>query len=107
MGPAKSGRIGDIGEIQEAPGIIRQKMPTIISVSHHLCHAASAYYLSGFDDAVILVMDGQGDDISTTVAYGKNEHIEVKQEYGISQSLGFFIPSSVIIYSLEHREKES
>ncbi|WP_339173440.1 carbamoyltransferase C-terminal domain-containing protein [Paenibacillus sp. FSL H7-0943] len=88
--PQKAEELGILEKFKKHPVLSGKKMPTIISVSHHLCHAASAYYLSGFDDAVILVMDGQGDDISTTVAYGKNEHIEVKQEYGISQSLGFF-----------------
>ncbi|MFP4976671.1 carbamoyltransferase [Paenibacillus sp. CN-4] len=88
--PQKAEELGILEKFKKHPMFIGKKMPDIVSVSHHLCHAASAYYLSGFDDAVILVMDGQGDDISTTIAYGKNEDIAIKQEYGISQSLGFF-----------------
>lgn len=33
---------------------------------HHLCHAASAYYTSGFDDALVVTVDGAGDGKSAT-----------------------------------------
>lgn len=34
---------------------------------HHLCHAASAYYTSGFDQALVVTLDGGGDGLSGTV----------------------------------------
>jgi len=36
----------------------------IFFVSHHLAHAASAYYLSGFDSSLVVALDGWGDDFS-------------------------------------------
>lgn len=36
-------------------------------VEHHLSHAASSFYCSGFEDAVVLVIDGSGDGLSTTL----------------------------------------
>jgi carbamoyltransferase len=34
---------------------------------HHYCHATSAYYSSGFDDALVLTIDGGGDGLSATI----------------------------------------
>ena len=39
----------------------------IIPVPHHLAHAASAYYFSGFNDAVVLTVDGYGEYEATVV----------------------------------------
>jgi len=39
----------------------------IIPVPHHLAHAASAYYFSGFNDAVVLTIDGYGEYEATVV----------------------------------------
>jgi len=44
----------------------------IISVPHHLAHAASAYYFSSFDDAIVLSVDGYGEFESTAVWRVKN-----------------------------------
>jgi carbamoyltransferase len=47
-------------------------------LSHHYCHAAAAYYASGYDDALIVTLDGAGDGHSShvyDVAGGKWEHL--------------------------------
>jgi carbamoyltransferase len=41
-------------------------------VDHHTAHAASAYRLSGFDNAMILTADWTGDGIATTLSAGEN-----------------------------------
>jgi carbamoyltransferase len=41
----------------------------IFAESHHLAHAASAYYPSGFQDAAVLVVDGVGSDMETISLY--------------------------------------
>src|SRR5207247_10790949 len=41
-----------------------------IPVLHHVAHAASAFYLSGFDEALIMVSDGMGEVHSMTIAVG-------------------------------------
>lgn len=40
----------------------------VFFINHHLAHAASAYYSSGFDDALAVTMDGEGDYESATVS---------------------------------------
>jgi len=52
--------IHSIGE--DAPDNIR-----VIPVVHHLAHAASAYYFSGFDNATVLTVDGYGEFEATVV----------------------------------------
>ena len=55
---------------------------------HHLSHAASAFFPSPFDEAVILTADGVGEWATTTVAVGKNKHLEIKKEIHFPHSLG-------------------
>lgn len=66
------------------------RLPEIIFVPHHLSHAYSAYYCSGFDRACILTMDGSGEEICTQIALGNNEKIKVIEQYSIPDSLGWF-----------------
>jgi carbamoyltransferase len=56
--------------------------------SHHLSHAASAYYLSGFKKAAILTIDGVGEWATTTMGIGKNKDIQIDQEISFPHSLG-------------------
>ncbi len=55
---------------------------------HHLSHAASAFFPSPFDEAVVLTADGVGEWATTTVAVGKNERLEIKKEIHFPHSLG-------------------
>lgn len=55
---------------------------------HHLSHAASAFYASPFDEAVILTMDGVGEWTTTSVAIGKAENIDIIKEIRFPHSLG-------------------
>ena len=55
---------------------------------HHLSHAASAFFPSPFEEAVILTADGVGEWATTTVAIGKNNNLEIKKEIHFPHSLG-------------------
>src|SRR4051812_8046677 len=44
-------------------------------LDHHLCHAASAFYVSPFERAAILTMDGTGEDTTTLFARGEGSEI--------------------------------
>ena len=37
----------------------------IVQINHHLAHAASVYYTSGFKNSGILIVDGNGTDLET------------------------------------------
>ncbi len=55
---------------------------------HHLSHAASAFFPSPFDEAVVLTADGVGEWATTTVAVGKNNNLEIRKEIHFPHSLG-------------------
>ena len=55
---------------------------------HHLSHAASAFYPSPFEEALILTADAVGEWATTTVAIGKKNSLEIKKEINFPHSLG-------------------
>jgi len=55
---------------------------------HHLSHAASAFFPSPFNDAIILTADGVGEWATTTVAIGNKENLSIKKEIHFPHSLG-------------------
>ncbi len=60
----------------------------ILFSEHHLSHAASAFFPSPFDEAVILTADGVGEWATTTVAIGKGKDLSIKKEIHFPHSLG-------------------
>ncbi len=55
---------------------------------HHFSHAASAFYASPFEEAVILTIDGVGEWATTSVAIGKGNKIDIIKEIHFPHSLG-------------------
>lgn len=70
-----------------------KRKPKLVIVPHHLAHAASTFFTSGFKEATILVVDGQSEDGSTTIAYGKGNKISILKSFPIKDSLGYFYES--------------
>jgi carbamoyltransferase len=57
-------------------------------IPHHLCHAASAYYASGFAEASILTVDGSGEEFSTFMWHGVDDRIKELRSVKLPHSLG-------------------
>jgi len=55
---------------------------------HHLSHAASAFFPSPFEEAIILTADAVGEWATTTVAIGNKNNLEIKKEIHFPHSLG-------------------
>jgi carbamoyltransferase len=84
--------MGDLGlelngrrTLCEVNGILSQN---IFSFDHHLCHAASAFYASPFERALILTLDEQGDGLSGMVAIGEGNRVRILQSTAFPHSLG-------------------
>lgn len=71
---------------------------------HHLCHAASAFYASGFDRSLVFTFDEQGDGIAETLAVGENGRIRVVRQISFPHSLAWIY--SQITELLEYRPHE-
>ena len=55
---------------------------------HHISHAASAFYPSPYEKAVILTLDGVGEWATTTISVGNKKDIVIKEELRFPHSLG-------------------
>jgi carbamoyltransferase len=75
-------------------------------IHHHLSHAASSYYLSGFDEAAILTVDSVGDWPTTTYGWGKGAQIELFEQVDFPNSLGFFYSAVTGYLGFEVNEGE-
>ncbi|KAI4450866.1 Decarbamoylnovobiocin carbamoyltransferase [Eubacterium plexicaudatum ASF492] len=76
---------------------IHKKVDTLLGVNsnrkflvceHHISHAASAFYPSPYEKAVILTLDGVGEWATTTISIGDKEKIKIKEELRFPHSLG-------------------
>jgi carbamoyltransferase len=75
-------------------------------LDHHLSHAASSYFFSGFDEAAILTVDGVGDWATTTYGSGKGPRIERFEQVDFPDSLGFFYSAITGYLGFEVNEGE-
>jgi len=60
----------------------------LLFTEHHLSHAASAFYPSPFEEAIVLTMDGVGEWATTSVALGQGNKLQVLREIYFPHSLG-------------------
>ncbi len=62
--------------------------PAFEFIDHHVAHAASAFYASGFEESAILTLDGRGELATTMLAVGRGHMIERVAEVNYPHSLG-------------------
>ena len=55
---------------------------------HHYSHAASAFFPSPFEEAIILTLDGVGEWATSTLAIGKKNELKIIKEIHFPHSLG-------------------
>lgn len=60
----------------------------ILQFPHHLSHAASSFFFSGFPEAAILTADGVGEWTTTSYGHGQGSEIELFEEVEFPHSLG-------------------
>ena len=60
----------------------------MLFAEHHQSHAASAFFPSPFEDALVLTMDGVGEWTTTSVALGSGNEINIMSEMRFPHSLG-------------------
>ncbi len=60
----------------------------LLFAEHHQSHAASAFFPSPFEEAVVLTMDGVGEWATTSVGWGRGNRLEMLREIHFPHSLG-------------------
>ncbi|WP_324759644.1 carbamoyltransferase family protein [Haloarcula sp. GH36] len=83
-------RSGAIDLVRDRLSMIGTPVPPIQTRAHHACHAASAFHLSPFDEALVLTVDGIGDHDCTVVWRGTPSGLDRIQTYENPNSLGKF-----------------
>jgi len=69
-------------------GAIEEEKTTFLFTEHHIAHAATAFYLSGFDNAAILTIDGVGEWATTTIGKGEGNRLQLFKEIHFPHSVG-------------------
>ncbi len=75
----------------------------LLHFEHHLCHAASAYYASGFDRALVLTLDEAGDMWSGWIGLGEGEALKRLRVLRYANSLGLFYSSVTALLGFRPR----
>lgn len=73
----------------------------ILFTTHHEAHAASAFYVSGFEEAAVVTVDGVGEWATTTIGKGNGNDLQILEEIHFPHSLGLLY--SAITYYLGFR----
>lgn len=71
---------------QEFPGV----KPRFRFVDHHFAHAASAYFLSGFENAAVVILDGRGAWEATSIWHGHGGRLHHVLTIPFPNSIGLF-----------------
>ena len=75
-------------------------------VDHHLAHIASAYFTSGYDDALVISLDGGGDGKSSTVYKVREGQFEKLHEVSAYDSLGNYYAYATILCGFKAHRHE-
>lgn len=89
---ANAGRVRDIrGELCRSLGVDAGSVRAVLhAVEHHRAHLASSFFVSPFDSAAVVSVDGFGDFVSTMWGQGGGNKIAVSGQVTFPHSLGLF-----------------
>jgi carbamoyltransferase len=73
---------------------------------HHLCHAASSAFTSGFKEALVITIDGIGDTLSGTINTFKNDKLERIKAISGKNSFGIFFEHVTNLMNMRELEDE-
>ncbi|MEZ4448134.1 MAG: carbamoyltransferase N-terminal domain-containing protein [Nannocystaceae bacterium] len=79
------GKLWVLDRLAEETGVPRSR---VIACEHHRSHAASAFLVSPYDEAAVLVVDGVGEAHSTTLWRGRGGSLELLESVDFPHSLG-------------------
>ena len=69
-------------------GADKSVISKLLFAEHHISHAASAFFPSPFEEAVVLTLDGVGEWATSTRGIGRGNSLEIEQEMHFPHSLG-------------------
>lgn len=76
------------------------RFPPLFPVAHHEAHAASTYFMSGLEDAAVVVIDNRGEDTGTSIWHGEGSSLKEVVSYPVAHSLGLFYRAACVYSGL-------
>lgn len=97
-------RVRDLrSELAGTLGVSKQKIRAHFHhIEHHRAHLASSFFVSPFDRAALLSLDGFGDFVSTMWAIGEGNSIKVLGQVGYPHSLGLLYTATTQFLGFPH-----
>ena len=86
---AQDGLFWKLNQLQQLQRSLGPQTP-VVNFEHHLCHAASAFYPSDFDRALVLTLDQCGDMWSGSLGLGEGDQLKPLESLAFPNSLGWF-----------------
>ncbi len=88
-------RLQNAAKVQDVKGALQDALGAELraemhNVEHHQAHVASAFFVSPFEEAAVLTLDGFGDFASTMLAHGQGASFDVLERVLFPHSLGIF-----------------
>ena len=82
-------RVRDLkNALAESLGVPIERLRKIHFIEHHPAHLASTFFVSDFDEAAICAVDGFGDFVSTSLAFGRGPRFKMLERVYFPHSLG-------------------
>lgn len=78
----------------------------ILFVPHHVSHAASSFYPSGFAQSAVMTFDGVGEWTTTTYGVGRDKRLEIYQEIKFPHSIGLLYSTFTAFLGFEVNDGE-
>jgi carbamoyltransferase len=75
-------------------------------VDHHLCHAASAFLASPYDEAAVMTIDGRGEKATTSYYTGKKNKLTLIDHVNMPNSLGLLYEKVTTYLGFLHSSDE-
>lgn len=79
---------------------------SIIFLDHHLCHASSAYFMSGFDMSAVVIIDGVGEKASTSYGQGKGSCLHLEKCIYFPHSIGLLYTALTVFLGFKANDHE-
>jgi carbamoyltransferase len=90
--------LGYFGQRRRWLADMDRRFGRVVPIPHHLAHASSAYRMSGFDESNVLVIDGLGEDHSTSLFHARGGSIDGPfQTWSQYQSLGMLYKTATFL----------
>lgn len=99
----QSDRLSFAQRIHEETGIDKAK---VRSITHHLSHAASAFFCSPFTEATVITLDGVGEWETVTVSVGRGNDLQKLYSISFPDSIGLFYSAFTAFLGFEVNEGE-